>query len=251
MSSPRWTIRDVLAVVLSVVCFAVAWFVSLGPNLFVYRFPDREYALEQLSKNKALDVVRPSRLLGDPVVEPFLGAAHQVDSGRASVDPSLEWQAPGDLHAGPDHHWHRPGKRLPHTRHQNGQHCLCPGHGLCPRADHLLCEDIVRHKYWATKLFGYSQAIALQRIYFFALVALTLLDDDNSPYNAITPSSPLAQRNAEAKEIFNDAFTMCIFTAIVLTEWYQAADLDELLEYRAKEAKIKSGLPSLEQPLVR
>ena len=24
-------------------------------------------------------------------------------------------------------------------------------------------QDIVRHKYWATKLFGYSQAIALQR----------------------------------------------------------------------------------------
>ena len=37
------------------------------------------------------------------------------------------------------------------------------------------------------------------------------------------------------EEIFNDAFTMCIFTAIVLTEWYQAADLDELLEYRAKD----------------
>ena len=29
---------------------------------------------------------------------------------------------------------------------------------------------------------------------------------------------------------------MCIFTAIVLTEWYQAADVHELLEYRVKDA---------------
>ena len=46
-----------------------------------------------------------------------------------------------------------------------------------------------------------SKSVFSSRIYFFALVALTLLDDDNSPYNAITPSSPLAQRNAEAKEL--------------------------------------------------
>ena len=32
--------------------------------------------------------------------------------------------------------------------------------------------------------------------------------------------------------MFNDTFTMCIFTAIVLCEWYQAADHNDLLEYR-------------------
>ncbi|OLQ08214.1 hypothetical protein AK812_SmicGene8295 [Symbiodinium microadriaticum] len=31
---------------------------------------------------------------------------------------------------------------------------------------------------------------------------------------------------------------MCIFTAIVLTEWYQAADVNELLEYRVKVAAL-------------
>ena len=35
---------------------------------------------------EALDVVRPSRVLLHSVVEPFLGAAHQVDPGKASVE---------------------------------------------------------------------------------------------------------------------------------------------------------------------
>ena len=36
--------------------------------------------------------------------------------------------------------------------------------------------------------------------------------------------------------MFDNSFAMCIFTAIVLTEWYQAADINELLEYRVKDA---------------
>ncbi|OLQ08212.1 hypothetical protein AK812_SmicGene8297 [Symbiodinium microadriaticum] len=111
-------------------------------------------------------------------------------------------------------------------------------------------KDIVRHKYWATKLFGYSQAIALQRnqVYFFAFFASTLLGD--SPFWAVAPSSSMEQRNAESRDMFDDSFSMCIFTAIVLTEWYQAADVHELLEYRVKDVNEKNGLPPLQQPLV-
>ncbi|CAE7470915.1 unnamed protein product [Symbiodinium natans] len=270
MSSPGWSIRDVLAAVLVVVCFAFAWLISLGPNLFVYHYPDREYALEQLAKNKN----------GGPLGDSFL-----ADESATYWGPRWMWFGPHVFSAilwwnlswvqlikwiRAKHLWiHRWNGRLqatcmlgqiitgiglatgsptPGIKMLSIAYGLAMAYVLAQTIYYVRKKDIVRHKYWATKLFGYSQAIALQRIYLVAFVVLTLADDENSPYNAITPSSTLAQRNAESKEIFNDSFTMCIFTAIVLTEWYQAADHDELLEYRAKEAKMK--LP-LEQPLVR
>ena len=55
--------------------------------------------------------------------------------------------------------------------------------------------------------------------------------------------SPQEERNLLAKQVFSDTFSMCIFSAIILTEWYQAADHNDLLEYRvAGHGKKNDGL---------
>ncbi|CAK9010989.1 Uncharacterized protein SCF082_LOCUS10896 [Durusdinium trenchii] len=98
---------------------------------------------------------------------------------------------------------------------------------------HIMRKDIVRHKYWATKLFGYAQAIALQRVYLFAFFVLTM--NGMSLYTPPDQLTSQAEKDDETLLIFNDSFTMCIFSAIVLCEWYQAADHNDLLEYRVTQ----------------
>jgi len=268
MAASTWSLRDVSAVTLIIVCFCFAWLVSMGQNLFLLHFPDREYANQQLENARG------------PLDDTFLG-----DVQRSYWGPRWLWFAPHVFSSivwwnfawiqlikwiRAKHIWlHRLNGRIQVTAmlgqivtgiglaSQSATHgvkMLSTAYGLAMAyvlantVYYVRQKDIVRHKYWATKLFGYSQAIALQRVYLMVFVTSTLLGD--SPFWAIAKTSSLEERNAASKDMFDDSFSMCIFTAIVLTEWYQAADVNELLEYRVKDANTKSGLPPVQQPLV-
>ncbi|OLQ08211.1 hypothetical protein AK812_SmicGene8296 [Symbiodinium microadriaticum] len=105
MAASTWSLRDVSAVTLIIVCFCFAWLVSMGQNLFLLHFPDREYANQQLENARgplddtflgevqrsywgphlsrgmsaALAVVCSPRLLVDRLVELRLDPTRQVD----------------------------------------------------------------------------------------------------------------------------------------------------------------------------
>jgi len=268
MATSAWSLRDVLAVIFIFVCFCFAWLVSMGQNLFLLHYPDREYAQQKLVDARG------------PLDDTFLG-----DVQRSYWGPRWLWFAPHVFssivwwnfawiqlikYIRANHIWlHRLNGRIQVTAMMGqiitgiGLASGSPTHGvkmmstayglamayvLANTIYYVRKKDIVRHKYWATKLFGYSQAIALQRVYYFSFLASTLLGE--SPFWAVAPSSSLEQRNFESRDMFDDSFSMCIFTAIVLTEWYQAADVHELQEYRVKDVNAKNGLPPLQQPLV-
>jgi len=270
MAPSAWSLRDVLAVFLIIVCFCMAWLISMGPNLFLMHFPDRGYGQHLLDNANALGP---------------LGDTFDVDEQVSYWGPRWMWFAPHVFssivwwnfswiqlikYIRVNHIWlHRWNGRIQVTA-MMGQiitgiglatgsptpeiFMLSTGFGLtmayvlAQTIYYVLKKDIVRHKYWATKLFGYSQAIALQRCYYVSFLVSTLLGD--SPFWSITKSSSMKHRNADARDMFDNSFAMCIFTAIVLTEWYQAADINELLEYRVKDVNAKNGLPPLQQPLV-
>jgi len=77
-------------------------------------------------------------------------------------------------------------------------------------------RDIPKHKYWATRLVGYLQTIALQR---FFMVFLMI-----SWHTGFLGLYPAYDENdtATMDKIFEDSFSGCLPTAIMLTEWYLA-----------------------------
>ena len=108
------------------------------------------------------------------MVEPELVAVDQVDPREASLVPSPQRACAGSRHDGADRDRHRSSLAFTHTWHPHAQHLLWHRHDLragsnrVPHPEAFLkahtrgflsaCrKDIVRHKYWATKLFGYAQ----------------------------------------------------------------------------------------------
>jgi len=77
-------------------------------------------------------------------------------------------------------------------------------------------KDIIRHKYWAMRLVGYLQSIALQRV-----VMVILLVSYNTGWLGLYPAY---DENDEEiiDQIFDDSFAGCLITAMMLTEWYLA-----------------------------
>eukprot|EP00439_Symbiodinium_sp_Y106_P015776 s818_g2.t1 len=219
MATSAWSLRDVLAVIFIFVCFCFAWLVSMGQNLFLLHYPDREYAQQKLVDARG------------PLDDTFLG-----DVQRSYWGPRWLWFAPHVFssivwwnfawiqlikYIRANHIWlHRLNGRIQVTAMMGqiitgiGLASGSPTHGvkmmstayglamayvLANTIYYVRKKDIVRHKYWATKLFGYSQAIALQRVYYFSFLASTLLGE--SPFWAVAPSSSLEQRNFESRDI--------------------------------------------------
>ena len=91
-------------------------------------------------------------------------------------------------------------------------------------AANTIQKDIMKHKYWATRLVGYMQGIALQRVFMVLLILShelgwnglypPFLDDDNT----------IEDNNGSeiVKQIFDDSFICSILAAIYFTEWYLA-----------------------------
>jgi len=253
----KWSNRDILAVFYIIVCIFFAWFISLSNLIFAKHFPDRAYALEQCKND--------STPIGDTFFpkeeESYWGPrwlyfAPHVFS--AIVWWNLSWmQLIKWIRA--KHLWlHRWNGRIQVV----AMFCqIITGLGLASKSPtpvvqmlatcyglsmayvlgqtvyHISRKDIVRHKYWATKLFGYAQAIALQRI--FTFIFFVMITAGVPLYTPLDQLHTEEERNLLAKQMFSDSFSMCIFSAIILTEWYQAADHNDLLEYRVKEAKEK------------
>jgi uncharacterized membrane protein len=80
-----------------------------------------------------------------------------------------------------------------------------------------IAKDIPKHKYWATRLVGYLQTIAFQRVFMFALMA-----SHEKGWNGLYP--PLNENNGSEilKNIFDDSFICSILAGIYFTEWYLA-----------------------------
>lgn len=77
-------------------------------------------------------------------------------------------------------------------------------------------KDISKHKYWAMRLVGYLQAIALQRVFMGILFAAHFTNSLGlyPPYDE-TDGDTLVQA-------FDDSFVCSLLVAILLTEWYLA-----------------------------
>ena len=92
-------------------------------------------------------------------------------------------------------------------------------------AANTIQKDISKHKYWATRLVGYMQGIALQRVFMVLLILShelgwnglypPFLDDDNTIEDNNNGSEIV-------KQIFDDSFICSILAAIYFTEWYLA-----------------------------
>lgn len=77
-------------------------------------------------------------------------------------------------------------------------------------------KDIPKHKYWAMRLVGYLQTIALQRVFMGILFAAHATNSLGlyPPYDK-TDGDTLIQA-------FDDSFVCSLVVAILLTEWYLA-----------------------------
>jgi len=77
-------------------------------------------------------------------------------------------------------------------------------------------KDIAKHKYWAMRLVGYSQMIALQRV-FMAVLMIT------HQFGWLGLYPPYDENDAATiGQIFDDAFVCSYTVAMMLTEWYLA-----------------------------
>jgi len=77
-------------------------------------------------------------------------------------------------------------------------------------------KDIPKHKYWAMRLVGYLQTIALQRVF---MAALTL--SYQAGWNGLYP--PYDENDEETiLRIFEDSFVCSLIAGMMLTEWYLA-----------------------------
>lgn len=77
-------------------------------------------------------------------------------------------------------------------------------------------RDIPKHKYWAMRLVGYLQTIALQR-FFMVLLMISYHTGWPGLYPAYDEND-----GATLDKIFEDSFACCLPVAIMLTEWYLA-----------------------------
>ena len=92
-------------------------------------------------------------------------------------------------------------------------------------AANTIHKDISKHKYWATRLVGYMQGIALQRVFMVLLILSHELG-----WNGLYPPFLVDDNTIEdnnngseiVKQIFDDSFICSILAAIYFTEWYLA-----------------------------
>ena len=78
-------------------------------------------------------------------------------------------------------------------------------------------QDVAQHQYWALRLVGYVQTIALQRFYMGLLIVLHKVGYDGGLYTKYDTDD-----GAIMEKIFEDSFSCCFSTAILITEWYLA-----------------------------
>ena len=77
-------------------------------------------------------------------------------------------------------------------------------------------KDIAKHKYWSMRLVGYSQTIALQRVFMVVLIAA-------HQFGWLGLYPPYDENDAATiGQIFDDTFVSCYTVAMMLTEWYLA-----------------------------
>jgi len=80
-----------------------------------------------------------------------------------------------------------------------------------------VARDIPRHKYWSMRLVGYLQTIALQRVFHILLMLCNIFG-----WMGLYPV-PYDEDDTETfQKIFDDSFSCCFITAMMLTEWYLA-----------------------------
>lgn len=77
-------------------------------------------------------------------------------------------------------------------------------------------KDIPKHKYWSMRLVGYLHTIALQRVFMGLLIVL-----HRTGWLGLYPTYD-ENDGATIEKIFEDSFSLCFPTAILLTEWYLA-----------------------------
>mmetsp|Transcript_24943 Transcript_24943/g.52967 ORF Transcript_24943/g.52967 Transcript_24943/m.52967 type:complete len:288 (+) Transcript_24943:82-945(+) len=80
-----------------------------------------------------------------------------------------------------------------------------------------IAKDIPKHKYWSMRLVGYLQTIALQRVFHILLMLCNIFG-----WMGLYPV-PYDEDDTETfQKIFDDSFSCCFITAMMLTEWYLA-----------------------------
>mmetsp|Transcript_26804 Transcript_26804/g.50431 ORF Transcript_26804/g.50431 Transcript_26804/m.50431 type:complete len:266 (+) Transcript_26804:72-869(+) len=257
----KWSARDVVAVGYIALCFFFAWFMSLINLIIDKHFPDRAYAQTVVATDvspmgdtflsqEEVSYWGPRWMFFGPHVFSAIvwwnfSWIQLIKSIRSKALWLHRWNGRiqviamiGQIITGTGLALHAP---TPGIEMVSIAYAFAMTYVLAQTVYHVLQKDIVRHKYWATKLFGYAQVIALQRVFLFSFFALTLLG--SSLYTPPDLLSSVEAKNAQTKQMFNDSFTMAIFCGIAFTEWYQAADHNALLEYRKKEADaVKEGL---------
>jgi uncharacterized membrane protein len=77
-------------------------------------------------------------------------------------------------------------------------------------------KDIPKHKYWAMRLVGYLQTIALQRVFMGILFAAHAT-------NSLGLYPPYDENDGDTLvQAFDDSFVCSIIVSMMLTEWYLA-----------------------------
>jgi len=102
-------------------------------------------------------------------------------------------------------------------------------------------HDIARHKYWAMRLVGYLQTIALQRVSMFILVR-THQSGWYGLYPDLTGATDAAIRLV-AGQMFDDSFVTSTTVAIVATEWYLAGTIGMSHPKKSFTAPTKKTIP--------
>ena len=82
--------------------------------------------------------------------------------------------------------------------------------------------DYVRHKYWALRLVGYLQTIALQRFFLVLLMATHQAGWYGlyPPFDSDQGGHGASHANVIVRSMFDGSFVLAILTAILVTEWY-------------------------------
>lgn len=97
-------------------------------------------------------------------------------------------------------------------------------------------KDIAKHKYWAMRLVGYLQSIALQRVFMLLLIVCHKFG-----LLGLYPASGEEDDDAAAlQQIFDDSFVCCYPTAVLLTEWYLAGYYGWTESKNDKQGKAKA-----------
>lgn len=77
-------------------------------------------------------------------------------------------------------------------------------------------KDITKHKYWAMRLVGYLQSIALQRVFMGVFIM-------SHRFGWLGLYPPYDENDEDTiVQCFDDSFFTCVIVAMMLTEWYLA-----------------------------